>query len=94
MKAMPNTSELELLIIFWSFIEHITMNEQGSIPRVFNLEADTNTPHDLVGGGKHFDDVPWLGKCGVSDDTAHTKRCIHVESSHKRRPNFNQCHRE
>ena len=73
-------------------VEHITMNEHGSVPLVFDLDSETNIPDDLIGGGEHFDDVPRYWRRGVSDDTAHTLLCIHVENSHKRRPKVNPPH--
>ena len=73
-------------------VEHITMNEHGSVPLVFDLDAETNTPDDLIGGGEHFDDVPRYWRRGVSDVTARTLRCSHIKNSHKRRPKVNPHH--
>ena len=86
------TQDIENILI--QDYENITMNEHGSIPLVFNEDAGTSTPDDLIGGGDHFDDVPRLGRRGVVDDSARSKLCIHVANSHKRRPNVSQYHRE
>ncbi len=68
------------------------MNKHGTLSLVFNLEAETKTPDDLIGGGEHFYDVPRYGRHGVSDDTACTLLCSHVDNSHKRRPKVNPHH--
>ncbi len=75
-------------------VEHITMNEHGSVPLVFDPDSETNIPDDLIGGREHFDDVPRYWRRGVSDDTACTLLCIHIENSHKRRPKVNPRHRD
>lgn len=51
----------------------MTTNEHGSPSLINDLDAETEFPEDLIGGGHHFIDVARVHRWGNADDAAQTK---------------------